>query len=184
MIRALRVVLSSLALLAYACGSGLPEPAAKNNDLHSALTIPSTFCNVITDPGLKAACSTCSTNPNGFQPCAPGTTYDPASCTCLANPPGNSVKCGLIYCPPGGQCWTVGTAPAQTQFCQLPGSVLPPALQQTLQQSGAVATPVCNAGETLCNNVCKNLQTDVANCGACGNACAAGQACANGLCCP
>lgn len=40
----------------------------------------------------------------------------------------------------------------------------------------------CPSGQTLCSGVCKNLQTDLANCGACGNACASNQSCTNGTC--
>jgi hypothetical protein len=43
----------------------------------------------------------------------------------------------------------------------------------------------CPMGTTACGGPCRNLQTDVANCGACGAACAAGQACNAGVCgCP
>jgi hypothetical protein len=37
----------------------------------------------------------------------------------------------------------------------------------------------------MCSSVCKNLQTDAANCGTCGKACATGQTCTAGACaCP
>ncbi|MBK6533672.1 MAG: hypothetical protein IPF99_30025 [Deltaproteobacteria bacterium] len=43
----------------------------------------------------------------------------------------------------------------------------------------------CSSGVTACNNTCRDLQTDPAHCGACGNACATGLVCANGTCqCP
>lgn len=40
----------------------------------------------------------------------------------------------------------------------------------------------CPAGQKRCGNRCVNLQTDPANCGACGNACGAGQTCTAGAC--
>lgn len=40
----------------------------------------------------------------------------------------------------------------------------------------------CLDGLTNCNGSCKNLNTDEANCGACGGVCAAGQTCCNGTC--
>jgi hypothetical protein len=39
-----------------------------------------------------------------------------------------------------------------------------------------------DGGLTLCGQTCANLQTDVNNCGSCGNACPAGAACQNGAC--
>jgi hypothetical protein len=40
----------------------------------------------------------------------------------------------------------------------------------------------CPAGQTNCDGVCKNLNTDEANCGTCGNICAGGQTCCSGVC--
>ncbi|HQP38342.1 MAG TPA: MXAN_6577-like cysteine-rich protein, partial [Polyangiaceae bacterium] len=40
----------------------------------------------------------------------------------------------------------------------------------------------CQSGLTNCNGMCVNLQTNFANCGACGHACAAGQLCSSGTC--
>jgi hypothetical protein len=37
-------------------------------------------------------------------------------------------------------------------------------------------------GKTLCGNVYRDLQTDVANCGGCGTVCASGYKCVNGIC--
>jgi hypothetical protein len=44
------------------------------------------------------------------------------------------------------------------------------------------AAPVCPMGQTACGGVCLDLQTDTANCGACGTTCMAGQACVAGTC--
>jgi len=40
----------------------------------------------------------------------------------------------------------------------------------------------CSPIETDCSGECKNLQTDVSNCGTCGNACSSGQICCSGQC--
>ena len=38
----------------------------------------------------------------------------------------------------------------------------------------------CGPGETLCGTECVDLDSDVNNCGFCGNACAGGDVCSNG----
>ena len=40
----------------------------------------------------------------------------------------------------------------------------------------------CPAGRTACSNACVDTQTDVANCGSCGNKCAANALCQKGAC--
>ena len=40
----------------------------------------------------------------------------------------------------------------------------------------------CPAGQTTCDGVCKDLQTDETNCGACGTTCGAVQGCCSGTC--
>jgi hypothetical protein len=52
--------------------------------------------------------------------------------------------------------------------------------------TGPNCTPEgCNPGQNKCGEVCIDLQTDTANCGACGRACTAGLACGGGNCqCP
>jgi hypothetical protein len=41
---------------------------------------------------------------------------------------------------------------------------------------------VCGSGQTNCSNVCRDLQSDVNNCGTCGNVCGSGQVCSAGAC--
>ena len=42
--------------------------------------------------------------------------------------------------------------------------------------------PSCVDGETLCGDACAATDSDVAHCGACGNACAPGEVCSEGSC--
>ncbi|HEY2775927.1 MAG TPA: hypothetical protein VGK20_17935 [Candidatus Binatia bacterium] len=59
-----------------------------------------------------------------------------------------------------------------------------------IKSTSLVCAPVgtgaaCGAGDTNCNNVCVNLETDEDNCGACGTVCDDTQICAIGVCtCP
>lgn len=46
----------------------------------------------------------------------------------------------------------------------------------------ADAKPDCRGGAQVCGGVCANLQSDNANCGACGSGCGPGTACSNGAC--
>ena len=53
---------------------------------------------------------------------------------------------------------------------------------QAMQESPQTLQKKCASGLTPCGSLCKNLQTDPENCGACGNVCAAGTTCAKGAC--
>jgi hypothetical protein len=53
------------------------------------------------------------------------------------------------------------------------------AYQREVWQMGDIA---CPAGQTLCTGVCVDEQTDVNNCGSCGNVCPMGQVCSAGSC--
>lgn len=66
--------------------------------------------------------------------------------------------------------------------------VAEPAVQAHLDHGdtvGACTTtpPTCTPAQTDCNGVCVDLNSDEANCGACGRACGAGEVCNNGLAC-
>jgi hypothetical protein len=43
-------------------------------------------------------------------------------------------------------------------------------------------SPACDVGETLCNEVCVDLDEDPDNCGECGDECEPGQLCSEGMC--
>ncbi len=85
--------------------------------------------------------------------------------------------CGFTLAP-GPQRWYFH----HSRGSQLAGS---PTSMETLgycDASSSVAGPECPADATSCGGVCRFLQTDVANCGACNAACPAGQACRAGAC--
>jgi hypothetical protein len=42
---------------------------------------------------------------------------------------------------------------------------------------------VCTTDQVTCDGQCRSLQSDAANCGACGRSCGTGQSCSAGLCC-
>ncbi len=50
--------------------------------------------------------------------------------------------------------------------------------------SGGVVGGKCKVGYVSCNGACVDLQSDVDNCGTCGNACPADEGCGNGMCDP
>ena len=49
-------------------------------------------------------------------------------------------------------------------------------------QTVAPKASECGAGTTNCDSVCRDTQTDLANCGMCGQVCGTGLACAAGAC--
>ncbi|MCK6511020.1 hypothetical protein L6R29_13745 [Myxococcota bacterium] len=53
-----------------------------------------------------------------------------------------------------------------------------------LCNTGTGTCEACPSGETFCADKCVNLQTDLANCGACGKACGVGTKCEAGTCKP
>ena len=54
----------------------------------------------------------------------------------------------------------------------------------TVNGAALRAAATCTAPETSCDGTCRNLNTDVTNCGACGSTCPSGQVCSAGHCAP
>jgi hypothetical protein len=62
-------------------------------------------------------------------------------------------------------------------------AAVPVIMTMTAPRANAAASVTCPAGQTNCSGVCKNLQTDAANCGTCGHACTDGTpVCMGGAC--
>ena len=62
---------------------------------------------------------------------------------------------------------------------------IPPHSSVEIGNDGTISLTGRNDSLTQsCNGACVNLQSDPANCGACGNACASGEACTDGDCLP
>jgi hypothetical protein len=90
--------------------------------------------------------------------------------------------------PPPGATATVSPAPGAPTATATPAETPTPAPTETPTPQPPTPTPVvCPAGTTDCGGVCLDLQTDVNNCGACGNVCPEAQpgfdvGCAAGNC--
>jgi hypothetical protein len=113
----------------------------------------------------SANCNTCGAV------CPNGTSCRGGSCSASCFDPGHA-------CPSGQTC-IVGPFQTDDVCAATSCSALPRGdLCAALDADGAAhAGSCCGAG-------CSNLQTDSANCGACGHACAAGNVCLNGVCSP
>jgi hypothetical protein len=92
---------------------------------------------------------------------------------------GNCGRCGNIcsasqYCS-NGVC-TAGTA-------NLPVTGI-----TTVSPAGGMTTTItvsgslCPTGYTPCSGICRNLESDMSNCGRCGNVCGSGRTCSSGAC--
>ncbi|MFO0644858.1 MAG: MXAN_6577-like cysteine-rich protein [Polyangiales bacterium] len=88
----------------------------------------------------------------------------------------------------GNMCnFTLAPGPQRWYFHHSRGSQLAgsPTSMETIgycDASSSVAGPECPPDATSCGGVCRFLQTDTANCGACNTVCPTGQACRAGAC--
>ncbi len=92
--------------------------------------------------------------------CPTGTTDCAGICVDLQTDVDNCGTCGNV-CPEGQPGFVRGCAAGNCFFMR---------------------ERACAEGLSSCNGVCVDRQTDPANCGVCGNACAAGEICFGGLC--
>src|SRR5208283_5137085 len=117
-------------------------------------------CNIWCPPDSKCQGGNCvpaTTTCNGGPPCTGVDTCCGAGCTDTQTDPNNCSGCGFL-CPTGDTC--VG------------GNCTPPA--------SCDGGPVCTGVKQCCASGCSNVNTDPANCGSCGNACAPGDTCQGG----
>ena len=92
--------------------------------------------------------------------CPTGTSDCGGICLDLQNDVNNCGTCGNV-CPEGQPGFVPGCAAGNCFFMR---------------------ERACPEGQSSCNDVCVDPQTDPANCGLCGNACAAGEICFAGQC--
>ncbi|MFO0609355.1 MAG: hypothetical protein U0324_39690 [Polyangiales bacterium] len=107
---------------------------------------------------------------------------------------GDACECLGVTCATGDACHAAGVCNPATGLCSNPsspdGTACPLANASGACASGACGVAACNPGFANCDgnaaNGCETSATTVANCGACGNACAAAPhaspACAAGAC--
>jgi hypothetical protein len=89
----------------------------------------------------------------------------------------DSRKCGNKCCPKGakckkGKCKCKGGRVKCGKKCCEPGEAC----------NDGTCGPACAAGETDCDGICVDLDTDVQNCGACDNPCLVNEICVDGEC--
>jgi len=112
--------------------------------------------------------------------CATTGTFCGTFCDNTASDPSNCGACGTA-CPSGEAC--------ASGAC-VPGGTGTPCTSGASCASGFCVSSVCSpcaSGLTSCNGACTNTQSDLNNCGACGNACPASpangtEACSGGAC--
>ncbi len=108
--------------------------------------------------GRQTSCA-CPGGDVGFQVCLADGSY--GACDCAASPAGPATGTG-------GATSTTSTSGG--------GGTGP------TSSTGGSGGMMCPSGETLCSDVCVDLMTDDANCGACATACPMGTACSGGQC--
>ena len=122
--------------------------------------------NTQTDPLF---CGDCATTCGTGEVCQAGACFDPNDCRT------NGIGCsGLTYCDPStGECVRC----VQDDQCGAANEVCDTDINEC----------VCDTGFERCPPIfglCVDTQTDLANCGACDNACGIGQVCQSGACSP
>ncbi len=159
-----------------ACGAG---QVCSNGACATSCTPGLTECNgachdLTTDPSACGACNTV---------CAAGAG---ATAFCASGACGVRCAAGLGNCD-GDATNGCETALDTTANCGGCGVACSFANASATCGANGCAFGACSAGHADCDgttvNGCEvNTQSDLANCGACGNACAAGQVCSNGAC--
>jgi|GEM_PF-5877817 hypothetical protein len=138
---------------------------------------------------------------SGHPPCG-GSGYCAGSCNGQSSScyyPGVKTTCATAACINGsatparacdgaGNCSSAGSIPCGAFICGT-AACLSSCTDNSQCVSGAACVSgrctVCSTGQTVCPNLCTNLQSDDSHCGACsgtGSACSATQQCTGGKC--
>ncbi len=186
------------------CGLSCPEGQTDCGVCADLLTDPAHCggCNATCDAGVACVAGSCGGDggascPDGQIDCGGGCTdldADPANCGYCGIACADGETCAAGVCVAVGGCggysWicdgvcvdlitdaahcgACGAACAADEVCSGAGCV--PA-------GGTVLVDCTTQGLTDCGGVCVDVDSDVANCGGCGVACAAGQSCGGGVC--
>jgi hypothetical protein len=121
--------------------------------------------------------------------CALNTDNCDVNANCTNTPGSFTCACKAGYTGNGVICTDIDECALNTDNCHTnadctntPGSFFCTCKPGYTGDGVNVCTPNCAPPNTQCPNVCTNLDTDPANCGACGNMCAANQTCVLGMC--
>ena len=112
----------------------------------------------------------------GTSTCGAGQVCDAAADSCVLSCGGGTSLCG-------GSCVNTSYDPGNCGSC---GNVCPDVANSEPVCVSGSCSAVCDSGFGDCDldptNGCQDLQSDNANCGACGNVCAGGETCMAGVC--
>jgi hypothetical protein len=134
----------------------------------------------------------CAATVTCLNACAPSDQTCQMTCFTNATPQGGMLLQSLLQCLEtacpsmgGGVCDSSAMGYSATACQQCVSGAQSGACASQAQACAADmggGTGGCTGGQTSCGGTCTDLTSDVANCGACGNACMTGQSCAMGKC--
>jgi hypothetical protein len=109
-----------------------------------------------------------------------GCTYDASTCKLVSC--GNDLT-GATYQPNPRNFLSYGPSTCRDHFEHEQEQMILCSLEKIRQELVPVVAADCDDGKITCGNVCVDLKTDEANCGACGHLCGPAATCASGSCC-
>jgi hypothetical protein len=148
---------------------------------------PGTFCGDTC--GCPAGCYACINGECEFLCVSPKVCSGP-NCVC----PVGWTDCGETCCPEGQVCCSGSCVPAcppgqsldsNCNCCLSSAIAVSRTSAKGMSVTGVAALVCCPEGQVACNDLCTDVKTNVAHCGACNSPCKSGQICENGSCtCP
>ena len=172
----------------HACGSACADDTSPDTcgtactpcspPAHAAATCSAGACGFACSTGYHACGSACADDTAPATcgtACTPCPTPTHATATCDGTACG--IQCSAGYHDCGGACVPDDSTSACGASCT--ACTAPP--NATVACVGGACQITCPQGQTACGSQCVDLQTDAANCGACGHDCM-GSACQAGIC--